>query len=511
MKKKIIIVLLVFVALFAITGCGKKSNKKENGRTIENYNNAFFIKEGTNFALFDDSGKKLTDFEFTYAGNFVNGTAIVKKDSNSGVINTSGKMVIPFGKYEYLYQEAGLYKVTDKERNNYLLNAKGEKITDLKDKTVITYIGESNYLILFDKNSNKYDVLDINGKSLVSFAKGKDDDKPSTNSAKNFVSVFYNNKNYIIDLVTGKKIIEFESDKHYCVNNASDDGKIITLNSCVGTFERQDEVKYKFIKDSKLYDLSDKCDKVSYNSENLICTKDNKNYLLDSKFNVGINLDGVSYTDNDHYAKAKSGSFNGIDFYEKGEVVTNVACRTMNDYGYSKSGFYILSTYYSKPCGTESGTYEYYNNKGENAFNKSFARAEKFDSNSLAVVSEDKTNYYLIDTKGNKVSEDYNRINFKNDYYIVTKNDLVGVLDNKGKLLLEAKYSNVDIFEQSGKRYFKLNDNNSKYIIYSVESKKEIVTFNSNPATNSNYITVKNKDGKTEYYTYNGKLFYTEK
>lgn len=510
MKKKFILLLVVFVTLFTITGCGgKKSDNKDKTREVKKYNSAFFIKEGSNYALFNDSGKQLTDFKFTYAGSFSNGTALVKIDSAYGVINQNGKMVIDFGKYKYVYQEASLYKARDEEGNEFLLNSNGKKLVNLKDKSITTYIGVSSYALLLDKNSNEYQVLDKDGKSLLKF-KSKSDDKPTTNEEKNFLSIFNDGKNYIIDLITGKKVLEFEADEHFCVNNASDDGKIITLNSCVGTFQKQDKTLYKFIKDGKLYDLSDDCDKVSYNGDNLVCSKDGKNYLLDSKLKVGFSLDSVVYADNEHYAKLKSGSFNGVDFYENDKVLKNVACRTIHDYGYSKSGLYILTTYYSTTCGTKSGTYEYYNKKGEKAFDKSFASAQKFDSNSLARVSEDKVNYYLIDLNGKKVTDEYDYINLNNDYYIVTKDKLAGVLDNKGKILIPTKYNNIDIFESNGKKYARITEKDSKYTIYSFDSKKEIAKFDSAPTVTNNYLTI-TKNGKKEYYTLAGKLFYKEK
>ena len=412
MRKKILLLLLVVVTVFTLTACGKKkkdNNKKVDGRNVVNYNTSFFIKSGSKYALFNEDGKQLTDFEFTSAGTFVNGAALVRNEISAGVIGADGKMVIDFGKYKYIYQEAGLYKVVDEERNELLYNSKGKLVTGLKDKTLTTFIGQGNYSLLFDKNSNEYQVLNVDGNAIIKFTKGNID-KPSTNVQKNFLSIFSGNKTYIIDLISEKEVLSFDSDEHYCVNNASDDGKIITLNSCVGTFQRQETTKYKFIKDGKLVDLGDKCDRISYNNDNMICTKDNKNYLLDSNNNVGISTDGVSYTDSEHYAKAKDGSFNGIDFYEKDNVVKNVECRVMHNYGYSKSGYYILSTYFSTKCNTQSGTSEFYTNKGEKAFDKSFASVQQFDDNGLARVSEDRKSYYLIDIKGNKVSDEYDNI-----------------------------------------------------------------------------------------------------
>ena len=53
-------------------------------------------------ALFNEDGKKLTDFIFTSTSDFVNGTALVKKDDAYGIINANGKMTVDFGKYNYI-------------------------------------------------------------------------------------------------------------------------------------------------------------------------------------------------------------------------------------------------------------------------------------------------------------------------------------------------------------------------------------------------------------------------
>lgn len=511
MEKKLKVLgslVAIIVLVVCLSGCGK--GKSINNK--EEYSDAFFIKEESKYALFNNDGKKLTDFIFTSVSNtnFRKGSAIVKKDDAYGIIGSNGKMIVDFGKYKSIYESAGLYKVTDNDRNEYLLDSKGKVLYNLKDASVSTYFGVSSYSVLREKNSKKYSVLDSNGKALVSFSEKEGAENPTTNEEDGFISVFYNKKNYILDSNTGKKVMEFDSDKHYCINNVSEDGKIITMNSCVGMFQSQEDTTYKFIKDGKLYDLSDKCDKVNYYNDTLTCIKDSKTYLLDSKLNIGIATDSIAYIDGDHYIKLKDGAFNGVDFYNGDKVLKNVECRSISEYGYNKSGLYILSTYYSTKCGTTSGTYEYYNEKGENAFGKSFGRANKFDANGLASVSEDKKSFYLIDTKGKKVSDEYDSIYLDSDYYIVTKSNLKGILSNTGKVVMEAKYVSADVFEEQGVKYAKLTTEDSKYIIYNLTKGKEIITLDSNPSTNANYIYT-SKDGKKTYYTYTGKEFYKEK
>ena len=510
-KVKLFVIIGIIVAVIALVLvlvlCLPKGSGKSNKN--KNYSTAFFLREDDKYALFSNDGKKLTGFEFTYAGTIVNGTAIVKKDDAYGVIGSNGKMVVDFGKYKYISGVGALYKVRDNEGNEYLLDSKGKKISDLKNAEVNSYIGENLYVILHDKEAKSYKVLDQDGKAVVSFAEVKDAEKPATNSEDGYVSVFYNDKNYILNLNTGKKVLDFDSDAHYCVNNVSEDEKVITMNTCVGMFEKQDETKYKFIKDNKLYDLSDKCDKVVYSSETLVCMKDNKKYLLDSKLNVGANVDSAAYIDSDHYAKLKDGSFNGVDFYDKDKVVKNVECRTIKEIGYNKN-YYVLGTYYSTKCNTTSGKYEFYDKDGNKMFDKTFERINNFDNNSLARVSENKTSYYLINTKGKKVSDEYDSISNNNDNYIVTKNNLKGILNSKGKLVIEPKYKSADIYEIQGVKYAKLTTEDKKYIIYNIDNDKKIMTLDTNPSLAENYIyTI--TDGKKTYYTYKGKEIYKEK
>ena len=75
--------------------------------------------------------------------------------------------------------------------------------------------------------------------------------------------------------------------------------------------------------------------------------------------------------------------------------------------------------------------------------------------------------------------------------------------------MLEPIYKQVDIYTEQGVKYIKLTTEDSKYVVYNADTNKEIVTLDSNPSFSTNYMTV-TKDGKKVYYTYSGKLFYTE-
>ncbi len=511
-KKIILIVIAILIIILGVIAfLYFKKDKNKNLEMDITYSTAFFIKnENDKYALFNDEGKQLTEFIFTSTSDFVNGTSLVKKDDAYGIIDSNGKMTVDFGKYSYITTAAGMYKVHGEDYHYLLIDGTGKVLYDLEDNDLDTFIG-GYYSILEEKSTKTYKVLNYQGKVMTSFPIVESvDDDPETNEEEGYISVFYNNKNFILNEKTGKEVISFNDDKHYCVNNVEEDGKIITLNSCVSWFQSQDKTYYKFIKNGKLYDLNDKCDSVYYENGNLVCNKDYKKYLLDDNLNVGVDISNKIYVDNNTYAQNKDGSFNGVDFYNDGKVVKNVPCRNIKDTGYAEKGFYVLGTYYSSSCGTSSGTYEFYNSKGENAFGKSFTRVNNFDKNGLAKVSEDKEKYYLIDTTGKKVSDDFDNITLSNNYYIVTKDNLKGILDKDGKQILECKYSNIEITEKQNKYYAKLSTTDSKYILYDINKKVEVLNLESSPNFYEHYILI-TKDNNKQYYAYNGKLFYESK
>jgi len=495
-------ILVVFVIVFFIT---KKKNNSKLSEFDVNYANAFFLSDGSNYALFNNDGKQLTEFEFSYVYDFINETALVKKDAKYGVINSNGKMVVDFDKYDTIKSVAGLYKVTDKDDHEYLINGKGKVLYDMSNMELESYYDVDLYSILVDNNSKKYKVLNYNGKVLVEFNIDSNiEDIPSTNEEDNYMTVFYNKKNYVFDVSTSKKIVSFESDVHYCVNNVEEEGKIVTLNSCGDS--SSDKTTYKFIKDGKLYDLNDKCERVYYSNKNLVCENGNKKNLIYSKGKVGIDLNDTSYIDNSNYAK-EDGEPTSVDFYNKGKNVKKIECRKLIYEGYSQSGLYLLGTYYSSKCNTTSGIYEYYKSNGTKAFDKTFTSATSFNEDGVAVVSEDSDNYYLINKSGKKISNDYDKIYISKDYYIVKKDDLRGIIDKKGKEIINVNYSSIEIKERRNKKYAILKDNDSKYSVIDLQNNKVLVTSDNSLEIYSHYI-FEYKDGNRKYYTLKGKLFY---
>ena len=521
-KLKIIVPTILLVILVGVVGITTyikfSNNSNSNHANLISDSTSFFIKnKDSKYAMFNIDGKRLTDFNFSNYTVIVNGISVVKNSNDQyGVISENGKMIIEFGKYKYISEEGGLLEVTDQESKKYLLNNKGKEIMSLENKDVISFLLIDTFIIV--EGEEKYSIINYKGNKILNFNKVEDLDNPrsSYDEDNHIASIFYNNKNYIIDIISGKVIKTFDDDNHYCIYTNYDKNHIL-LNSCVGTFEKQDKVYYKLIKDNKVINLNEDCDSISYGYQNkhnnLICSKDYKDYILDNNYKEGFEISSTTaYIDYKNYIQEKE-SFGGVDFYKDNKLVKNVSCRVLAERGYTNQEIFMLRTYYDKECGTDFGSYEYYDINGEKIVDKTFKDAEEFDGNGLAIVSEDKINYYLIDKKGNKISQDYSNIMYNYDHYVVTKNDKEGIIGVDGKEIVPCNYEEVRNMNNANvidNTFTILKENDSKYIVYNVTDKKELFTTNKFPGLYMDYIQVSNND-KNEYYSYTtGKKFYEE-
>jgi hypothetical protein len=140
-------------------------------------------------------------------------------------------------------------------------------------------------------------------------------------------------------------------------------------------------------------------------------------------------------------------------------------------------------------------------------FDKSFKSAKLFDSNKLVQVSEEKGIYYLIDEKGNKVSDAYSEIVLKDKFYMVKSDSKKGILDSEGKEIVFGDYSNITIDSTNNDSFAVLETTDKKYEVYNLSTKKQVMSSDNKVSVQKHYMIV-TVDGKKEYYTFSGKKFY---
>lgn len=492
----IAVLILVIILLFAVKFISMATQPKKDPTV----STAFFIKnKDDNYALFNEKGKKLTDFIFTSVENIYNGVAkVTDKDGKSAIINEKGKYVAKPGKYNSITQNGGLFKVEEKDNVYSLLSSSGKKIIkstkfDLKTNS---YLYAATIVLIKDK----YAVYTYNGKKVYTFKVNKDKEEqiaPTSSNYLDYVSVYYDGLTVIFNARTGKIISKIKDDEQYCVSSANESGSIIALNSCVAWYEASENVKFKVIIDGKVKDKNEECDSLYLLNDKLICTKNEVSHLLDTKLNIlDADLTKMTYKNTKSYAVTVG---NDVQILKNNKPILKIENAILADKGYSKEGIYLVY---------KDNEYTFYNESGKELFGKKYKSALTFDSNALALVSEDDENYYFINTKGKKISDYINTSYQMDDYYIVEKDGKTGVMDKKGKILIETIYEDIDI-KINNEKYYVYTRNEDEHKLFSIDSKKELIKFDTIPSFYEHYITIE-KDDKITYYTYSGKKIFEE-
>lgn len=516
--KSLFIIAFVLIVVAVIVGyifISKNGNNEDNDITKSS---AFFIKnkEG-NYALFNEDGKQLSDFEYKSASSFNNGSAVVKKDNHYGIIKENGKMTVNFGKYTHINSKGALFETTDTDNNHFLINSRGKVLYDLKGINIHNFIGENTYLLL--ESDKDYNILNYNGKSITSFKKADNDDvdSPSANSKDNYASIFYNNTNYIVDTKNNKLILKFNDSKHFCINsvNKKDESEVI-LNSCVGNFETQDTNNFKFLKNGKLiYEKNDsEFSNIAFDENGNVKAYTNQNLmaLLNEKGLVGLNLEKNShytqYYDYKNYAQSEDYWGRTANIYKDGKLIKTLDCAKVPQ-DYNVNLYYKI--YKFTGCGEEY-KYQFYNADGSLLTDKFYSIAGHFNSYGLSIVSEDKENYYLINIDGKKVSKDYLVIkSFDNNYYSAkTAEDTYVLIDGNGNELIKSD-DNIELHKYKTELLATIKSNGS-YSIYNLKQKKTIAeNISSRPPRMDTNFLIAYTNGKNQYYSYTtGKLFYEQ-
>lgn len=470
-KKIIFTLILIIVVIIIIIGVvvliGKGKNNISNLDSLDTNNNIIIKNKDNEYALFDSSGKQLTEFEYKDISDFKNNVAIIQnKDGKFGLIDNNGKFIVEFGKYNYIQNYGYLYEVTDEDYNEYLLNAKGEILYELgTDKASVTKNYFVDELVVVD-DGNKYNVLNYKGESLIKINKVDDIELAIYEDEGDINTIYYNNMTYVIDLIKGKIINKISGSNPYCVvsiNNLNRNEYVIL--EC----DNETSTEFKYYNGRSLKFTSTSCTNLffEYDNETLICAEGySGRYLMSDEGKKGIEMyiSNTSYIDFETYIK--NGENNTTKFYKNGKEIASVKCSSENGVASITEKIYILRN----KCYNNKNTYSYYDESGNKIINKSFKTALGFDMNNITKASEDGKSYYLMDIKGNKISNDYDEIAFisssKNVLYKATKNNVNYLLNTKGKEVINTS-GKIDIYDN----HFTVKENDV-ITYYSLEGKE---------------------------------------
>lgn len=470
--------------------------------------NGFFLqdmKDGKRYYLYDDKGQKLLDEAFYSVGNFYDGASIVYDNQKKvGLISDTGEMLINFGGYLKIERRGFLYKVTDKDNRRFLVDKNNKRIADLKNISILSM--NSDFFSILD-NKSTFKVIDYKGAKIASIKKiGTSTPKVSVKGG--YLSLFYNNVNYLFNLTTSKKVLEFSDSSHYCVNSVNQDNTDeIILNLCSGS-SNEEKHEYKYVVKGKiLKTVIDECDKMSFSNGNLICqssdSKENYMYSKDLYKSFLISDKSINYNSDTSYIKLED---NEVHFYKENKVVKKVTCYTLASSG-RNNGLYRLKTIKTNGCNETSNMYQFYNEDGKRLNNTLYKYASDFDRNGNSIVGLDSSTYFLINNSGKTISEEYSYLmaikTSKITYYLAVNKDKSYVLNKDGKVVYNLANNETADVERVRDRDYLIIKSKNLYSIYDIANSQMLVEKIPSYVLTNNYITTLDYD---YYFSYRGTL-----
>lgn len=492
---------------------------KEEGGLSESLTHAtsFWIanSEGDATALFDMDGNQLTDFIYDiYSKKFINGVTMVKtKDGKPGLIDTKGNLVVGLDQYKYIFEEGGNYRAVDADYNDYLLNSAGKMIRMLEeDEEFFDDVDGYTYSII--ESENDYTIIDYNGETVLTLPK-EDDVELGRNymhSQGDYLSIFYNQTNYIINLATKQVEIELPN-QHYCIDTIKDNEMIIY--AC-GPIDSEYSSEYKWIRDGKvIYSTTlDSSEKLNFSRNNVIL-QGTPSWMLDENGNKVFEITHSFYIDDKNYIIEDEDDWNTLHLYVDGNLKDDLEC-SLWKWNVNYDVYWLDCTDDRFVSDSVFGKKILFNSDGTRVNDKNYELAYEPDENGNSVVTEDRENYYLINIKGERISGDYANDNSYNKIYPIEgmpelysamrKDGQEAIFKINGEDLITGDEIRTEV--ASNEKTYAIVKRDEKYSIYDLSNMKEMATVDEKPYTRSEYFTTSLND-KTQYYSYTtGKMFY---
>lgn len=498
-KRKIwLIVFVILVVLFLIGFFFWKTlspkNRKYTFELLQD-TNAFFLSNGEgDFALFNEGGKRLTDFQFDKVGEFYGGVAKVDGvDGKSALIRENGSYLLNFTEDTIIaYQTLFLIKSSDNSKMK-LINYEGKKLLEADSIKVSSFDDSSLFLVTVENNKTSK-IMNYKGDILEELPSGNYSKSP--NVIHGLVTLIGNKKTYLYNIDSGKKL--YETEGSYCITE--NEGSSTVLSNC-----SSDTRTIKALKDSQeVYSVNKSlCSTLEIMEDgNFICKNANNNVY--HFFNADGSLKEelvVSYHNQKDYV-AKNGT--GLIFYVDNQERYRSSC--VNADKSIKNGYIIKNYTYGECTGTDSGIF-FYSKTGEKT-STSFYQVSDWDNNGRAIVANKASNYYLVNDKLEKVSRDYRSITFVNSFYIgmdESRNNILFTVDQQEIEKGFKSYKEIDRLETKGSILALIYDN--KIVLYNSTNGNKIGENNGNSVSLFDHYYVING----AYYSYQtGEQFYAK-
>ena len=459
------------------------------------YSKSFFIYDDDKYTLWDADGKRVNEEEYSNQSNFVGGYAMVKKDNQYGIIRENGSLSIDFGKYGNITAKSGLFLAQDGNTKEYsLLTGAGNELAKGSELKVFTPNSFSGFAaVIVD---NKIKVFNYEGKLVKEFDVDDKATDPVLSGQKDYGLFHYGDQNLLIDARDGRVLAEFEGPR-YVFDSVSDSRKVIILENY------DNDGDYKLFKNDRLYDLNEAKnysttaldDVIGYDNYSELALL-NDEYKIEKKVSTYLEL-----KDSKNYAVENDEG--NVEIYQNGEKTKDFG----EDSSISSSGVLYDDLYAIEVDGKNM----FYRLDGSVAINHEYEDIYSlFDKFHHAIVADEEKAYYLINTNGDQISETYKRISSRDGgYELRDSDDKYAIANTNGEKITDNKYDSVYYRSNAEPHNIWTGRNDyDDYDVIDINSGKVIIEHVNIDSFYTHYFTVK-KDGKVEYYTYDGLLFYT--
>ncbi len=497
----IIIIGLVVGVFFFIKGNSNKTNKNNDHSILPSSDSFSVYNKAGEYTIFNIDGEQLANVNFKSVSSFVNGTArVTNLEEQSGVIKSDGKMLFDFGECKYLFDEGPFYNCVDENYDDNIYTTTKKLVIKGESLDFVTTHDEE-YCIIQNKDTEKYILYDYKGNVLLSFDDLDNGSVPSTSQYDEYTHLFYNNINYYFDITKSKLVLSFSDENSYSIDEINENDR--------NEFILSSGNNYKFVKNGKIQftKTSNSMDALHYEGDNLVLNDGIKKQILNDQGNAILELTSdEAYIDTNNYLRDAD---IGVDVYVNNQFKTNYHCFKDSNENFAVQGIYLL-----RSCTDYDRKKIYIKSDGTRLDDKAYELAYPFDENGYAVVSDDEENFYVINLKGEKVSDYYvnNRSAYKiyniegtnNIYYGDNADGTRTIFEINGKKLYTTKWFETKTV--NGTKYIFI-EKDGKYTLYDFKSGKEIVTINEQPYLREQHFEVGSK-----YYSYTtGKMFFEYK
>ncbi len=488
-KKKIWLIIFMIVVLLLLVGFifWKVSSSKNRKYTFEllKDTNAFFLPNGDGYyALFNEDGKRLTDFQFDNVGEFYGGVAKVEReDGKVAIIKENGSYLLNFTEDTITdYQTLFLIKSSDSSKMK-LINYEGKKLLE-EDSIRVIGFDDSSLFVVTTGDSKTVKVMNYKGDVLEELDNSSNFSK-SQEVIHGLVTLIDSKKTYLYNIDSGKKL--YETEGSYCITG--NEGNSTVLSSCSSNTKI-----IKALKDNQeVYSVSKSlCGTLEIMEDgNFICKNANNNvyHFLNTDGSIGEELIASYHNQKDYVVKSGTGLIFYVDNKERYRSSCVNVDKTIKD------GYIIKNYTYGECTGTDSGIF-FYSKTGEKN-SSSFHQISDWDTNERAIVSNKANNYYLVNDKLEKVSRDYRSITVVNSFY-------VGMDESRNNKLFTVNQQEI---EQGFKNYKALSRLETKGDILALIYDDKIVLYNS---SNGNKIGENSGNSVSlfdHYYMINGSYY----